>query len=94
MLASWYGPSLAGQATRSGEAFDQNALTAASHTIPIGSRVRVTNLANGRSVVVRINDRGPHVKGRGIDLSAGAARKIGLIHEGVGRVSVTILDSP
>ncbi len=91
-LASWYGPGFNGQRTSSGEVFRENRLTAASRTLPMGSRVRVTNLRNGRSVVVRINDRGPFVRGRGIDLSRGAAREIGLTHEGVARVRLTSLD--
>jgi rare lipoprotein A len=91
-LASWYGPGFNGQRTSSGELFKENRLTAASRTLPMGSRVRVTNLNNGRSVVVRINDRGPFVHGRGIDLSKGAAREIGLTRAGIARVRVTSLD--
>ena len=64
-------------------------MTAASKTLPLGSIVRVTNLDNGRSVDVRINDRGAYVRGRGLDLSRGAARKIGLARKGVGRVKIT-----
>ncbi|GEP00612.1 septal ring lytic transglycosylase RlpA family protein [Methylobacterium haplocladii] len=76
-IASWYGPGFHGRKTANGERFDQNALTAAHKTLPFGTRIRVTNEATGRSVLVRINDRGPFVKGRAIDLSAGAARAIG-----------------
>jgi rare lipoprotein A len=87
-VASWYGPGLAGHSTSSGETYNPNELTAASRTLPIGSRVRVTNPDNGRSVVVRINDRGPFVRGRSLDLSHRAAREIGLTGKGVGRVHV------
>lgn len=90
-LASWYGPGFNGQRTASGEVYHQGDLTAASRTLPLGSRVRVTDLRSGRSVVVRINDRGPYVHGRGIDLSQRAAQRIGLNHCGVARVSVSPL---
>jgi rare lipoprotein A len=93
-LASWYGPGFNGQRTSSGEIFRENRLTAASRTLPMGSETRVTNLSNGKSVVVRINDRGPYVHGRGIDLSEGAARDIGLTRKGVARVRLTSLDEP
>ena len=75
--ASWYGPGFHGRRTANGERFDQDALTAAHKTLPFGTRVRVINHATGRSVVVRINDRGPFVGGRSIDLSRGAARAVG-----------------
>jgi peptidoglycan lytic transglycosylase len=77
-LASYYGKELAGRRTASGERFNPGAMTAAHRTLPLGTRVRVTNIHNGRSVIVRINDRGPFVKGRSIDLSSGAARAIGM----------------
>jgi rare lipoprotein A len=77
-----------GRHTASGERFDPNSMTAASKTLPIGSVVQVTNLKNGRSVNVRINDRGPYVRGRSLDLSHAAARQIGLT-AGVARVKVT-----
>ncbi len=93
-LASWYGPGFDGRRTSSGEVFREDRLTAASRTLPLGSQVRVTNLNNGRAVVVRINDRGPYVHGRGIDLSEGAAQHIGLTHKGVARVRLTSLDEP
>ena len=93
-LASWYGPGFNGQRTSSGEVFQENKLTAASRTLPLGSETRVTNLNNGKSVVVRINDRGPYVHGRGIDLSEGAARDIGLTRKGVTRVRLTSLAEP
>jgi rare lipoprotein A len=76
-LASWYGPGFHGRRTASGERFNAGAFTAAHRTLPFGSRVRVVNRANGRSVVVRINDRGPFSRGRIIDLSRASARAIG-----------------
>jgi rare lipoprotein A len=88
--ATWYGPELRGVATASGEPFDPNGLTAAHRTFPLGSRAQVTNLANGRQVVVRINDRGPGRPGVLIDLSYGAAQAIGL--QGSGPVEVAPLD--
>ena len=77
-VASYYGKELAGRRTASGERFNPSAMTAAHRTLRFGTRVRVTNSRNGRSVVVRINDRGPFVKGRSIDLSSGAAQAIGM----------------
>ena len=89
--ASYYGDELAGNPTASGETFDPAKLTAAHRTLPLGSRVRVTNPANGESVVVRINDRGPFHGNRVIDLSFAAAREIGLLSSGVGRVRMALL---
>jgi rare lipoprotein A len=77
-IASYYGQAFAGRRTASGERFNPGAMTAAHRTLPFGTRVRVTHARTGRSVVVRINDRGPHVKGRAIDLSSGAAKAIGM----------------
>ncbi len=91
VTASWYGPRFHGRRTSSGEVFNQNRLTAASLTLPMESMVRVTNLANGKSVVVRINDRGPYVGGRTIDLSRAAARRIGLTRKGIGAVRIALL---
>ena len=88
-VASWYGPGFAGRPTSTGETYNPEGLTAASRTLPLGSHVRVTNPDTGRSVVVRINDRGPFVHGRSLDLSHGAAQQIGLTGKGVGRVQVT-----
>ncbi|TVP69325.1 MAG: septal ring lytic transglycosylase RlpA family protein [Leptolyngbya sp. LCM1.Bin17] len=93
-MASWYGPGFHGRRSASGEVFDQNALTAAHRTLPFGTQVRVTNLNNGRQVVVRINDRGPFSGGRVIDLSAAAASSIGLRSSGVGRVRLEVLSTP
>jgi len=89
--ASWYGPGFHGRLTANGEVYDQNAMTAAHPSLRFGTRVKVTNLNNGRSVIVRINDRGPYANGRVIDVSAAAARSLGMIKSGVARVKVTIL---
>jgi rare lipoprotein A len=90
-MASWYGPGFHGNRSASGEIFNQNALTAAHRNLPFGTQVRVTNLNNGQSVIVRINDRGPYSGGRVIDLSAAAARAVGLIQAGVAPVSLDVL---
>lgn len=93
--ATWYGAELHGHATASGEPFDMNALTAAHRTLPLGAIVRVTNLRNGRTVQVRINDRGPFGgKGRIIDLSRAAARKLRMIDAGVVEVELLVLSVP
>jgi rare lipoprotein A len=89
--ASWYGPGFNGRATANGETFDQNALTAAHPSLPFGTRVEVTNINNGESVVVRINDRGPYAEGRIIDLSQAAAQDIGVTESGVAPVEVSVL---
>lgn len=89
--ASWYGPQHQGKRTSSGERFDMNALTAAHNNFAFGTRVKVTLLASGRSVVVRINDRFPNHKGRVIDLSRAAAREIGLMRRGTGRVRLEVV---
>ena len=90
-VASWYGPGYDGKRTSSGEVFDQDDLTAAHASWIFGTRVRVTLLSTGRSVVVRINDRFPNHKGRAIDLSKGAAKRIGLIGPGTGKVRLEVL---
>lgn len=90
--ASFYGRRFHGRRTANGERFDMNALTAAHRTLPFGSIVRVTNPANGRSVTVRINDRGPFIRGRVIDLSRAAARRIGMIHRGHAPVKLELLE--
>jgi rare lipoprotein A len=90
-LASYYAREHDGLRTASGEVFDMRAMTAAHRTLPFGTRVRVTNLENGRQAVVRINDRGPFRPGRIIDVSYAAARALGLIGSGVGRVRVDVL---
>ncbi|WP_036987538.1 septal ring lytic transglycosylase RlpA family protein [Pseudomonas sp. EGD-AK9] len=86
--ASYYGDRHHGRKTASGERFDQHALTAAHRSLPFGTRVRVTNLSNERSVVVRINDRGPFVRGRIIDVSRAAAERLGMLRSGVVPVRV------
>lgn len=92
-VASFYGKRFHGRQTANGERFDMGELTAAHKTLPFGSRVRVINEANGREVVVRINDRGPFVRGRHIDLSRAAAEEIGMINSGHARVRMELLDS-
>ena len=89
--ASWYGPGFHGRKTSSGERFDMNALTAAHRTLPIPSYARVTNLANGKTVVVRINDRGPFHSKRVLDLSKGAAKALGFIQQGSTNVRIEAL---
>lgn len=89
--ASYYGREFMGSRTASGERFNPNALTAAHRTLAFGSRVRVTNLRNGKDVVVRINDRGPHTKGRIIDISYGAAKQIGMHRSGTARVRLNLV---
>lgn len=88
--ASYYGRELNGRRTASGEVFDMNELTAAHRTLPFGTRVRVTNLKNGRHTVVRINDRGPFRRGRIIDLSYAAARKLGFVGRGLAKVRIAV----
>jgi rare lipoprotein A len=92
-MASWYGPGFSGNQSASGEIFNQNALTAAHRTLPFGTKVKVTNLHNGMTVVVRINDRGPHTANRIIDLSTAAARVLGLIQSGVAPVRLDVVNS-
>lgn len=90
-LASWYGDQFNGRPTATGEIFDMHALTAAHKTLPLPGLVEVTNLANGRSVVLRVNDRGPFVDNRVIDLSRGAAVELDMLSRGVGQVRVRYL---
>lgn len=90
-MASWYGLRHHGKQTASGQPFNQYALTAAHPKLPFGTRVRVTNLNNGKEVIVRINDRGPYKGGRIIDLSRAAARQLEMEVEGVGRVRIEVL---
>ena len=87
-IASYYSNNLVGRKTAGGEVYRKDAMTAAHRTIPFGTRVKVTNLKNSKSVVVTINDRGPHVKGRIIDLSYAAAKKIGMIEDGEAKVKI------
>lgn len=89
--ASWYGAKFHGRLTASGERFDMNRLTAAHRTLPFGTRIRVINKANGKAVVVRVNDRGPFAGKRIIDLSRKAAQAIGMVRRGVGKVKIEVL---
>lgn len=91
-LASWYGPQFHGRRTASGERFDMNANTAAHRTLPMGTQARITNLHNGKSAIVRINDRGPFGRGRIIDVSRGVAQRLGFRGRGTARVKVEVLD--
>jgi rare lipoprotein A len=91
-IASYYGKEFHGRKTANGETFDMNAMTAAHRTLPFGTTVRVTNLANDKIVTVRINDRGPFIKGRIIDLSYGAAKSIDLLS--IGQVRLEVLKYP
>jgi rare lipoprotein A len=91
-VASYYGAELAGNRTASGERFNPNALTAAHRTLPLGTRLRVTNKANGKSVIVRVNDRGPFAKGRILDLSRAAAERISMVRSGTARISIARAD--
>lgn len=86
--ASYYANKFHGRKTASGEIYHKDKLTAAHRSLPFGTRLKVTNLSNGREVVVRVNDRGPFIKGRIIDVSYAAARKLGMTHKGVVRVRV------
>lgn len=90
-IASWYGPKFHGKTTASGEPFDMYALTAAHKALPFGTRVCVVDLETGRRVQVRINDRGPFIKGRIIDLSLQAAQNLGIVKKGITKVGIIIL---
>jgi rare lipoprotein A len=90
-IASYYGAKFQGRKTASGERFNNSAMTAAHRSAPFGSQIRVTNLSNGRSVVVRVNDRGPWVRGRIVDVSGVAARQLGMTGRGLTRVRVSSL---
>jgi len=93
-MASWYGPPYAGRKGADGTVYDQNAMTAAHLTLPMGTMVRVTNLTNNESVVVKITDRGPFVRGRIIDLSLAAAKATGVYRAGVAKVKVEAFATP
>lgn len=90
-VASWYGKPFHGRRTASGEVYNMYAMTAAHKHLPFGTRLHVTNQKNGRAVVVTVNDRGPFVRGRHLDLSYASAKKIGLLPEGVGWVKVKVI---
>jgi rare lipoprotein A len=93
-VASWYGPGFHGKLTASGEIYDMHALTAAHRTLPLGTMVEVRNLDNGRTTVARVNDRGPHQRGRIVDLSLGAAEALAMDQAGLAHVRLTVLASP
>lgn len=93
-IASWYGPGFHGRTTANGETYDMDAMTAAHKTLAFGTIVRVDNLENGRSVRVRINDRGPFVDGRIIDLSRRGARELDMLGSGIARVRVIVVETP
>ena len=88
MKASWYGPKFHGKYTANGEIYDQMAFTAAHKQLKFGTLLKVTNPKNGRSVIVRINDRGPYIEGRDLDLSKGAAIELGMMRKGVARLKI------
>lgn len=90
-IASWYGPGFHGKETAKGERFNQDKLTAAHRTLPLGIKVEVTNVTNGKSVEVEINDRGPYVNGRVIDLSRAAAIRLGMKEAGLARVQIQLM---
>ncbi|MDA8138825.1 MAG: septal ring lytic transglycosylase RlpA family protein [Desulfobacteraceae bacterium] len=93
-IASWYGEEFHGRKTSNGETYDMYGISAAHKTLPLGTYVRVNNLENGRTLDLRVNDRGPFVRGRIIDLSYGAAQKLGIVEKGTASVRVTALGAP
>ena len=93
-IASWYGPGFDGNYTANGEIYDMNGISAAHKTLPFGTIVRVVEFSTGKSIIVRINDRGPFIEGRIIDLSKGAARKLGIIDKGITKVGLRIIRWP
>ena len=93
-IASWYGPGFDGNLTANGEVYDMYGISAAHKTLPFGTIVRVVEIETGRSIVVRINDRGPFIEGRIIDLSNGAAEKLGIVEKGITEVGLRILHRP
>jgi len=93
-IASWYGPGFHGNLTANGEVYDMYGVSAAHKTLPFGTIVRVVEIETDRSIVVRINDRGPFIEGRIIDLSKGAAEKLGIVEKGITEVGLRILRRP
>jgi len=93
-VASWYGQEFQGNTTASGEAFDLNGFTAAHQTLPFGTTIRVTNLENNKEIVLRVNDRGPHIGRRRLDVSWAAAKRLGFVHSGTTRVRVEVVARP
>jgi rare lipoprotein A len=92
-VASWYGNPFHGRTTASGERYDMEELTCAHKTLPFGTRIRVENLDNGRAIILRVNDRGPFVKGRIVDVSRKAARELGMLGPGTARIRITVVGS-
>ena len=90
--ASWYGPGFHGNRTANGEVYDMHKLTAAHRTLPLGSIAEVTSLTTGRTVTVRINDRGPFINGRVLDLSLAGARALGMVHQGTDEIQLKVVD--
>ncbi len=93
-IASWYGHQFNGRKTANGERFDMNAMTAAHRSLPLPCFIRVTNKENGKSVIVKVNDRGPYAGNRILDLSYGAAKKLGIVHQGMGNVIIERVVQP
>jgi len=93
-VASWYGQEFQGNATASGEVFDPNGLTAAHHTFPFGTTIRVTNLGNRKTILLRVNDRGPNLGKRLLDVSWAAANRLGFLHSGTTKVRVEVVSRP
>ena len=91
-IASFYGPDFHGKLTANGEVYDMYGLTAAHKTLPLNTIIRVTNMANRRNLIVRVNDRGPYIAGRILDLSYGAALKLGFVNQGTTRVKIEIIE--
>jgi rare lipoprotein A (peptidoglycan hydrolase) len=91
--ASWYGPGFSGKTTANGAVFDETKMTAAHKTLPLGTKAKVTNLKDGKSVQVEINDRGPYIDGRIIDLSQAAAKALGMLDRGIVKVRVETLEN-
>lgn len=93
-LASWYGEEFQGSPTASGEMFDMNRLTAAHRSYPLGTRIKVTNLTNQRWVVLRVNDRGPNIAGRLLDVSRAGAKRLGFLGTGIALVTINVITCP
>lgn len=91
-MASYYGPGFDGKKTASGEIFDQTKLTCAHKTLPFGTKLKVVRVDNGKSVVVRVNDRGPYAKGRILDVSTAAAKKLGMVKAGHAKITATVIE--
>jgi rare lipoprotein A (peptidoglycan hydrolase) len=93
-IASWYGEQFQGNLTANGEVFDMNGLTAASRELPLGTRIQVKNLNNNRSIVLRINDRGPYIPGRVLDVSKSAAERLGFLNAGLAHIEMKVVRYP